>query len=962
MTNGDDLPADALSEERAGLELMKLGQLELARYKIAMLSKKYPNVSKFHFNYALVLFKLKRYDEALDEINAGLWLKPDDLKATKFKREIMEMSSTAKAAETARINESETTSTSHGVVKDSGRTLPENEAPSITVTMPATEEKTPTSPTQTPSNEPVRPDTPKIAVAESPQPEPAPPSPAQESQKPQTTSPASEPMSEKQSIASTQPETMPAIRVHSPQPVEASTEPETMPAVKVPVLADEAAKATEPEAAKTAEPEAAKATEPEAAKATEPEAAKAAEPEAAKATEPEAAKAAEPEAAKAAEPEAAKAAEPEAAKAAEPEAAKAAEPEAAKAAEPEAAKAAEPEAAKVAAPIVTNLPEPTIEQNKQPTNEHGQSKSELEPAVVGVDNPTSAEPTFVSSIPGPTIIEPAPSEGKQSAPGSMIEVEPRVTILEKAADITVEAIDNRSPIPPEEPKEEIEPAPTKQAPPETRESSPKPAPSSPRLTNLKDLFKVSRAKTENAHEPIIDTGAVLAGTVELEPIQAPTRTDAVARAGEGELVTFSSYKELESYKFSIQALVEKYLFHKLDREIPGVDDEDSTPVIVEDDATSSQEATPFSESDLPPHEAASIDNNGTAAGSEEITAERTEPQPSAVETAVLAGEVLPAPATGALLEKEPVAVAPPVPTPVAQPADGGLGNVAGNQQPLVEILSATSERMLHRLDIDIVKFINATVMAKTRTGRLMQVNGENLAQIVDMETYAAMVRLNRTMVRIKQSKSNTINSRLADEAIKELEAGVQPVKGYRPDGFLKEESVDAEKQFAQPSLGSQQGLTDDALAKFIEHVREVGEGHVTMAIDGDDAPIKAETMKIKRLALDLYNNTQYEQSIQVYSALLDYFPEDFEALFNIGFCYRELGNYKESEAMFKRIVELFYDNAYAWYNLSVIYSITTEGDKEAYCLQRAREFGYAVDVNRLSRLLVSYTPKNPFDS
>jgi tetratricopeptide (TPR) repeat protein len=134
-----------------------------------------------------------------------------------------------------------------------------------------------------------------------------------------------------------------------------------------------------------------------------------------------------------------------------------------------------------------------------------------------------------------------------------------------------------------------------------------------------------------------------------------------------------------------------------------------------------------------------------------------------------------------------------------------------------------------------------------------------------------------------------------------------------------------------------------------------------MRDEGDDAPLKAATAKIKRAALSLYNNTQYEQAAMIYSSFVEYFPEDFEALFNLGFCHRELGNYKDAEGMFKRIIELFYDNAYAWYNLSMIYSITTEGDKEAYCLQRAREFGYAVDVNRLSRLMVTYTPKNPFD-
>jgi tetratricopeptide (TPR) repeat protein len=191
---------------------------------------------------------------------------------------------------------------------------------------------------------------------------------------------------------------------------------------------------------------------------------------------------------------------------------------------------------------------------------------------------------------------------------------------------------------------------------------------------------------------------------------------------------------------------------------------------------------------------------------------------------------------------------------------------------------------------------------------------------------------------------------------------VRPVQGYRPDSFLKEEPAVVELQSAEISSGNQAGLTDGALAKFIDYIREVGEGRAVLVAGGDDAPLKAAAAKIKRVALDLYNNTQYEQAISIYSAFIGYFPEDYEALFNTGFCHRELGNYKESEVMFMRIIELFYDNAYAWYNLSMIYSITTEGDKEAYCLQRAREFGYAVDVNRLSRLMVTYAPKNPFDA
>jgi len=140
------------------------------------------------------------------------------------------------------------------------------------------------------------------------------------------------------------------------------------------------------------------------------------------------------------------------------------------------------------------------------------------------------------------------------------------------------------------------------------------AASSPRLTNLKDLFKGSHARAEQPPEPIPDTGAVLEGTVELEPGHEPTIPDAIARPGEGELVTFASYKELESYKFSIQALVEKYLQHKLDHEIPDMGDDGSMPVIVEDETTPSEESVPFEESDLPPHEAASIDESRLSRG------------------------------------------------------------------------------------------------------------------------------------------------------------------------------------------------------------------------------------------------------------------------------------------------------------------------------------------------------------
>ncbi len=959
MTNGD-VPAEALQEEKESLELLKLGQLELARYKIAMLCKKYP-IAKFHFNYALVLYKLKRYDEALDEINAGLWLKPDDLKATKFKKEIIEMRSKAGAAETARINEPETVSTTPGSLKEEKAVVaapakeapPEQEAPKPEPVVTASAKEAP------PEQEPTKPEPVVTAPAkeappeqEPTKPEPVATVPAQEPQNaPSGSLPKPEPTGEKQSITSTQPETMPAIRVQSPQPVKPGPEPEVMPAVKVPALPDEAAKTIEPIIAPTIPP-----AIPEQPPSNE----RIAEPLAEQAPT---------------------AIVPPAETKPAPGPVAPNEP-GQKAGDSEApAPAGNDKPPTEAAPTGTT-PHPAVEsqpeQEKQPSSEAEQSKpenasvdaprvehvDELEPAIVAAAGSASvepaAEPALVSSIPGPSVIDTAPGEGQQLAHADTIEVEPRVTILEKAADITVEALETSAATPAEEPEKKKEPASETPTPTEKHETATEPpAASSPRLTNLKDLFKGSHARAEQPPEPIPDTGAVLEDTVELEPGHEPKIPDAIARPGKGELVTFASYKELESYKFSIQALVEKYLQHKLDHEIPDMGDDGSMPVIVEDETTPSEESVPFEESDLPPHEAASIDEVGSAAGPTSDSTPRAEPQTASAVTAVHA-DAVPAPSTNATPDAGHVIAA--ATASAAAATRGGLGNVAGSQQSLVEILSATSGHLPHRQDIDLIKFINSTVMAKARTGKLMQVRGESLAQIVDMETYATLVRINRTFERKKTSRLNTIKLPFADEAIKVLESGTQPTKGYRPDSFLKEESVDVESQFAQLASGSQQSLTDDALAKFLEQIREVGEGQALMSADGDSAPLKAATGKIKRVALDLYNNTQYEQAVQIYTTFVDYFPEDFEALFNLGFCHRELGNYKESEAMFKRIVELFYDNAYAWYNLSVIYSLTTEGDKEAYCLQRAREFGYAVDVNRLSRLMVTYTPKNPFDS
>ncbi|MHA1681418.1 MAG: tetratricopeptide repeat protein, partial [Promethearchaeota archaeon] len=124
--------------------------------------------------------------------------------------------------------------------------------------------------------------------------------------------------------------------------------------------------------------------------------------------------------------------------------------------------------------------------------------------------------------------------------------------------------------------------------------------------------------------------------------------------------------------------------------------------------------------------------------------------------------------------------------------------------------------------------------------------------------------------------------------------------------------------------------------------------------------LKKELNKYKEMAKRLYENADYKTAIKLYAEILEINPEDFEALFNTGFCFREMEIFPLAASAFKKILELYYDNAYAWYCLSVIYAQTSEGAKELYCLQKARDFGYPVDFQRLSRLAMTYIGKNPF--
>ncbi|MBN2154094.1 MAG: hypothetical protein JW839_21740, partial [Candidatus Lokiarchaeota archaeon] len=849
-----DVPPEAFQEERDALGLMQSGQLELARHKMAVLSKKYPDVAKFHFNSALVLYKLKRFDEALTEVNAGLWLKPDDLKALRFKREICELQSGVETEEHACTAAPGAVNAAGGPSEGAEGTIIEGKASTGFDSPVPGEASQGDEPPAASRQETGAVGGPASAIGEqAAMQEPSRESPVEASDAapchddmesaPATagTVPAEGPRIEtdfdlatakaeggeataKDGIAGAQPETMPAVGLAPPEPVPPGPEAEVMPAVKMPALPEDAANPPVPEPIPTRTETGASRdpntiTEQALAGTTTATASDTLTDEARPG-------------------------------------------DVGKTASPATVAASEPPAEPVA-----TTPTPPSQGGHPSAEEAGLAADETEasaipvPESVEIDDAAStepghapdrppAEPELVSSIPEPSIVDTTDGDGQPSVVDEFIEVEPRIEIHEKAADITVSSLETSVPESAiaGQPGEGVEAVTQEQDSREGEGDAREAVASSPRLTNLKDLFKAPRAGLDTSREDTGDAGAVLADTVELEPGRGLSREGASSTAEESKLASFGSFKELDSYKFSIQALVEKYLRHKLDLELPD-EEEDASPVILEDEAQA-QDTFLYSESDLPPDEAAPADLAGSTAveGPAADSSSTAEPVPDAQ------GGAVPVLDEGAVQQSAPGA---PEPVPSGGGTGGALRNIAGSQEPIGDLLSAAGSCPSHLTEIDIMGFINASVMEKARTSSLMHVKGDNLAQIVDMETYTALVRSNRAIEKGKPSRVNTAGLASADQAIMEIEACAHPAASYRPSSLAREEHADGETLPAQTPPVNQAGMTDGDLANFIDLVRDVGEKHATMSADEDHASIKAAMARIKRVALELYNNTQY---------------------------------------------------------------------------------------------------------
>lgn len=131
-------------------------------------------------------------------------------------------------------------------------------------------------------------------------------------------------------------------------------------------------------------------------------------------------------------------------------------------------------------------------------------------------------------------------------------------------------------------------------------------------------------------------------------------------------------------------------------------------------------------------------------------------------------------------------------------------------------------------------------------------------------------------------------------------------------------------------------------------------------IEGVQQRFSYEIDYAKKAAQDLYASKQYDSTIKICRKFLGRFPDDLEILFTLGFSYHDSGDLELAKAAFKLILESFYENAYAWFNLATIYEQLNEYSKELFCLKRALAFGYPADNARIEELAKDYTPVDPF--
>jgi tetratricopeptide (TPR) repeat protein len=155
-------------------------------------------------------------------------------------------------------------------------------------------------------------------------------------------------------------------------------------------------------------------------------------------------------------------------------------------------------------------------------------------------------------------------------------------------------------------------------------------------------------------------------------------------------------------------------------------------------------------------------------------------------------------------------------------------------------------------------------------------------------------------------------------------------------------------------------LTAVSVNDLMTKIELLPSGEDTVFMDTMKSRYSYEISYIKEAINALHKSNQYQPTIKACEKYLEHFPDDLEILFELGNFHLERGNLGQSEATFKKILEIYYDNAYAWHNLARVYEVRGLGQFEAFCLQKARSFGYPVDEIRLARLMIKAIPVDPF--
>ncbi len=160
--------------------------------------------------------------------------------------------------------------------------------------------------------------------------------------------------------------------------------------------------------------------------------------------------------------------------------------------------------------------------------------------------------------------------------------------------------------------------------------------------------------------------------------------------------------------------------------------------------------------------------------------------------------------------------------------------------------------------------------------------------------------------------------------------------------------------YAHLSLPCLSGNAPDAVMQYIL------DGYESLA-EGDKG---TGLLWVFELGRRHYEDADYREAARVLEGLVAAEPTNLAILF---YCAKALQDSGETELVqrsleyYKRILQLNYDNALGWYDLSLSYAILGDFQKELFCLHRAFDLGHSrQDIERINYLQEITAPEDPF--